>query len=137
LTLIFRTVTIATIACLLVGCADISVPSMQSVSTPIEPKPAAAHHVIFGDISLESNIRIQPSPVERDGMGILDVQLNFRSITDADQYLVAYITFTQGGQFVEKLGPRHVVLRGNLNDTLDFNSTQPADDYTVTFDFAK
>jgi hypothetical protein len=137
LTLIFRTVTLATLACLIAGCSSVSLPSMQSVSTPIEPKPVAAHHVVFCDISLESSIRIQPSHVERDGTGILDVQLNFRSITDADQYLVAYITFTQDGQFVEKLGPRHVVLRGNLNNTLDFNSTQPADDYMVTFDFAK
>jgi hypothetical protein len=137
LTLIFRTVTLAMIGCLLAGCGDVSLPSMQSISSPVEPKPAAAHHVVFGASSLESNIRIEPSHVERDGTGILDVQLNFRSITDADQYLVAYITFTQDGQFVEKLGPQRVVLHGNLSDTLDFNSTQPADDYTVTFDFAK
>jgi hypothetical protein len=137
LTLISRTVTLATIACLLAGCADISLPTAQSVSLPMEPKPAAAHHVVFAEAGLQSNIRIEPSHVERDGTGILDVQLNFRSMTDADQYLVAYITFTQDGQFVEKLGPKHVVLRGDLSDTLDFNSTQPADDYTVTFDFAK
>ncbi len=103
----------------------------------MEPKPAAAHHVVFAEAGLQSNIRIEPSHVERDGTGILDVQLNFRSMTDADQYLVAYITFTEGGQFVEKLGPKHVVLHGDLSDTLDFSSTQPADDYTITFDFAK
>ncbi len=131
----FRIVTLAVIASFLAGCEDIS-QSIQSFP-PVQPKPQAAHHVVFTDISLESNIRIDPSPVERDAMGILDVQLNFRSISDSDQYLNVFITFTQNGQFVEKLGPKHVTLRGNLHDTLLFTSTQPADNYTVTFDFAK
>jgi hypothetical protein len=134
---ISRIVIFAIAASFLAGCGDVSIPSMESVSAPLEPKPAAAHHVVYGDLKLESNIRIAPSHTERDETGILHVQLNFRSITDADQYLVAYITFTQDGQFVEKLGPRHVVLRGNLSDTLVFDSTQTADDYTVLFDFAK
>ena len=136
MTLQSRIVTLAVIACFLAGCGDVSVPSVQSLS-PVPPQPAAAHHVVFAEESIRSNIRIEPSNVAREATGILDVQLNFRSTTDADQYLVAFITFTQNGQFVEKQGPKRVVLNGNLHDTIIFSSAQPADDYTVTFDFAK
>jgi hypothetical protein len=132
-----RIVIVAMIACILAGCSDVSVPSIDSLSSPVTPQPAAAHHVVFAELSLESNIRIEPSNVEHEASGILDVQLNFRSISDADQYLVAFITFTQDGQFVEKQGPKRVVLHGNLHDTVVFSSMQPADDYMVTFDFAK
>jgi hypothetical protein len=121
------------------GCLSACSDLPQSIESlpPVQHPPAAARHVVFTDTSLESNIRIEPSHVERDATGLLDVQLNFRSITESDLYLDVFITFIKDGQFVEKQGPKRVTLGGNLHDALFFSSSQPADDYKITFDFAK
>ena len=132
-----RVVIVGMVACFVAGCDTVSLPSTDSLPAVVQPQPEAAHHVIFRDGSIKSNVRIEPSHVERDAAGILSVQLNFRSTTEADQYLVAYPTFGLGGEFVERAELQRVVLKGNLRETIYFVSTQPADDYRVTFDFAK
>ncbi len=117
------------IACLLAGCSSELIPGqIQALDV---------YRVIFGQSSIESCTRIEPSNVQRDRMGILHVQLNLHSTTDADQYIDAFVTFTRDGQVVEKPGPKLVVLEGHLTDTVWFTSTQPADQYSIRLDYAK
>jgi len=94
-------------------------------------------HLQFGDATLESNTRVEPVVAQRDQFGLLHVQINIRSTTNTQQYVDGFITFLRDGQVVEKLGPKTVTLKSNAFDTIEFNSTQPADDYFVDLDYAK
>lgn len=123
------TAIVAAITCLLAGCSDALIPG--------QIQALEVYRVVFAHSSIESCTHIEPSNAERDHAGILHVQLNLRSTTDADQYIDAFISFKLDGQFVEKLKPQRAVLKGNLTTTLLFNSTQPADDYSIHLDYAK
>ncbi len=94
-------------------------------------------HLQFANDDLAGNTRVEPVQAMRDTFGLLHVTLNIRSTTNAQQYVDGYITFTREGQFVEKLGPKTVTLLPNAFDTILFDSTQPADDYFITLDYAK
>jgi hypothetical protein len=94
-------------------------------------------HLQFGDAGLQSATRVEPVTATRDQAGILHVTVNIRSTTDRQQYVDAYCTFLKSGEMWEKLGPQTVTLKGNAPDMITFNSTQPADDYYVTLDYAK
>jgi hypothetical protein len=94
-------------------------------------------HLQFGSADLQANTRVQPLTATRDPAGLLHVTVQIRNVSDQDLYVDAFITFLRDGQPLEKLGPQAVTLKGNLFDTISFNSTQPATDYFVSLDYAK
>ena len=111
---------------------------MQRQSPDVRPRgelPRA--HLQFGDAQLQSYTRVDPVTATRDPAGLLHVTINIRSTTNKQQYVDAYCTFLRGGERLEKLGPQTITLKGNAPDMITFNSTQPADDYFVTLDYAK
>jgi len=113
------------------GCND-NAPIYEKSDTRVIPD-----HILFGNSDLRNGVRVRPVTTQQDPSGILHVTLNLRSAQDSDQYVDAFISFYRNGRFVEKLGPQTFVLKGNLPDTILFNSTQPADDYTLNLDYAK
>jgi hypothetical protein len=96
-----------------------------------------AKHVYFANTGLYSHLQIDHIDAKQDAYGLMHIQMNVTSTISDDQYVDAFVTYTRDGQFVEKLGPQTAVLKGNLPDTLLFNSTQPADDYSISLDYAK
>ncbi|MDP9172822.1 MAG: hypothetical protein M3O30_03025 [Planctomycetota bacterium] len=117
-------------ALFIVGCNDHPPMYGRAENYPRE-------HLQFGDSDLQSFTRVDPVTAARDPAGLLHITVNIRSTIDRQQYVDAYVTFLRGGQMLEKLGPKTVTLKGNLPDIITFNSTQPADDYFVTLDYAK
>jgi hypothetical protein len=95
------------------------------------------NHLQFGDAGLANNTRVDPVQAVRDPYGLLHLTINIRSTSNGDQYVDGFVTFLRGGQVVEKLGPKTFTLSANLPDVIEFNSTQPADDYVVTLSYAK
>jgi hypothetical protein len=109
-----------------------------------DPAPMYGHaetydrkHIQFGDSDLEANTRIEPVTATRDPAGLLHVSVRIRNTGDLQRHVDAFITFYRDGQFLEKLGPQVIELKGNLFDDITFNSTQPASDYMVSLDYAK
>jgi hypothetical protein len=95
-------------------------------------------HIVFGDGDLQENTRVEPVSAARDPAGLLHVQVNIRNVSDKQLYVDAFITFYRDGQVTENdMGPKTVTLKGNLFDTITFNSTQPATDYMVRLAYAK
>jgi len=94
-------------------------------------------HLQFGDATLEGNTRVDPVQATRDQFGLLHVTVPIRSTCNWEQYVDGSITFLRAGQFVEKLGPKPINLAPNAFDTILFDSTQPADDYFISLDYAK
>ncbi len=94
-------------------------------------------HIQFGSIGLQDRTRLEPIQAVQDSSGILHVSINIRNTSDSDVYVDGFATFTRNGKLVEKLGPKQIMLRNNLPDVIQFNSTQPADDFQVSLDYAK
>jgi hypothetical protein len=115
---------------LVVGCNDHPPMYGRAEDYPRE-------HLQFGNPLLQESTRVDPVLSTRDQAGLLHITINIRSTTDRQQYVDAYVTFLRGGQVLEKLGPQTVTLKGDLPDTITFNSTGVADDYFVTLSYAK
>jgi hypothetical protein len=128
---IFPLLTIALAAALPIACTQDNSPTYGRA------EKYAPQHLQFADDNLAGNTRCDPVQATRDPFGLLHVTLNIRSTTNAQQYVDGWITFTRAGQFVEKLGPKTFTLYPNAFDTILFDSTQPADDYFITLDYAK
>jgi hypothetical protein len=94
-------------------------------------------HLQFGDATLEGNTRVEPVQAVRDQFGLMHITVTIRSTTNLDQYVDGFVTYLRDGQVVEKTGPKQIMLKANLPDTIQFDSTQPADDYFVSLTYSK
>jgi hypothetical protein len=129
--------TLATLLC-------VTVAALLAASCSTDNKPITGreeiydrNHLQFGDKGLANNTRVEPVQAVRDGIGLIHITINIRSTSNGDQYVDGFVTFLRAGQVVEKIGPKTFTLTANLPAVVEFNSTQPADDYFVTLNYAK
>jgi hypothetical protein len=129
--------TLATL--LAITVAALLAASCSSDNAPISGRAEIydRNHLQFGDSNLANNTRVEPVQAVRDAAGLLHITINIRSTSNSDQYVDGFVTFLRNSQVVEKLGPKTFTLTGNLPAIVEFNSTQPADDYFVTLNYAK
>jgi hypothetical protein len=122
---------------LVIGAALLAAGCTDNVPLTARNEIYSRNHVQFANIGLRDRTRLEPVQATQDPSGILHVSINIRNTSDSDVYVDGFITFTRNGNFVEKLGPKPIMLRNNLPDVIEFNSTQPADDFLVSLDYAK
>jgi len=97
--------------------------------------PYSAKHVQFTNDALQNNTAITAAQPTRDPSGLVHVTTQIRSTIDDGQTLDVYCTFTRAGQVVDnRLGPKTVYLHARSTETVEFNSTQPADDFLLIFE---
>ena len=96
-----------------------------------------SHNIDFSNRDLKDTVEVTSTQNYQDSFGILHVTINVRNKTDSDVYIDGFVTFMRNGKFVEKLGPKQIILRNGLPDVIQFNSTQPADNFQVSFDNSK
>lgn len=116
---------------LLAGCVD------QPYYGRLDPY--TARHVQFTNESLQNSTAISAAEPTRDPSGLVHVTIQIRSTVDHDLPMDVYCTFTnRAGQVVDnRLGPKTVHLHARATETVTFNSTQPADEFMLSFEPAQ
>lgn len=117
-------------AAALIGCTD---------NAPMNGRAEdySRSHLVFGNYDLEQATRVDAIQATQDQYGLLHVTVPIRNTSNDDEYVDAWITFTRNGAFVEKLGPQTFTFKANLPDTIQFTSTQPADDFSLSLSNAR
>jgi quinolinate synthase len=93
--------------------------------------------VQFLSSKLKDNTHLERVHDWKDKYGLTYVTLYIRSTTGDSAYVDCYITFRKDGQLVERLGPQTVIIHPYEEALINFNSTQIADDYFITLNYAK
>ncbi len=123
-----RTIGLALLAMplMLLGCNDVSKPIYG------RNDPFIRAHVHFGSEHLQDSTAVESATSTRDPAGLVHVTVQVRSTEDHDQKIDAYCAFFRGGQVIDELGPQQVFLHAQVYANVQFNSTQPADDFSIT-----